>query len=246
MKKKTGFTLIELLVVVAIIAVLIAMLLPALSAAREQAKSAVCQSNLHQLGQAETYYYNDWNGTIAWTRFDGSDGVYSSWAGQLWQYLYSKKLPNWVDTATPAIEKPEVLFCPSTNLQTPQAYANSCTWSDIPRAVGAYLKNICYTRNSFNAAKYGYYQPGYLITPGIKIDKITNPSRTPDIADGWDRNFDANWQWYVDYLPYLGATKISYRHSSYNGFNMVLWDGHVTSVKNSLWGKYELMPETLQ
>jgi prepilin-type N-terminal cleavage/methylation domain-containing protein len=42
-----SFTLIELLVVVAIIAVLVAMLLPALAMAREQARRAVCLSNLH-------------------------------------------------------------------------------------------------------------------------------------------------------------------------------------------------------
>lgn len=44
-----AFTLIELLVVVAIIAVLIALLLPALGAAREAAKSTICQSNVRQI-----------------------------------------------------------------------------------------------------------------------------------------------------------------------------------------------------
>ena len=55
-KKVSAFTLIELLVVVSIIALLVSILLPTLGRAREQARRAVCLSNLRQLALAELIY----------------------------------------------------------------------------------------------------------------------------------------------------------------------------------------------
>jgi prepilin-type N-terminal cleavage/methylation domain-containing protein/prepilin-type processing-associated H-X9-DG protein len=81
MLKLLRFTLIELLVVIAIIAILAAMLLPALSKAREKARAASCVNNLKQTMQSILLYIDDFNGVLIFNTNWSSNWVTSLTGG---------------------------------------------------------------------------------------------------------------------------------------------------------------------
>ena len=78
MKQRNGFTLIELLVVISVIAVLLALLFPALSKARAQARGAACQTQLKQWGTIIAMYTMDNNNTY-WIEYTQRRNPAGTW-----------------------------------------------------------------------------------------------------------------------------------------------------------------------
>ena len=115
----TGFTLVELLVVIGIIAVLISILLPALSRARESAKTVQCASNMRQIGLAMRMYAGDNRGAVPPADMGADVNEYGTpspapspavcfWSFQdlIWAKGYAKHTGRWA--GDPAKSKPGI------------------------------------------------------------------------------------------------------------------------------------------
>jgi prepilin-type N-terminal cleavage/methylation domain-containing protein len=215
MKPKRAFTLIELLVVIAIIGILAAMILSAVSRAKNSASKVTDLNNLKQIMVALHLNASDNDDVLPppnWDNggFNGANGN-GTFAGWLYKPDLTLTGTNRFNVKTglfwDALRSPEIYFCPMDNPQ-------STTFGERPQQISTY---------AMNGAVIGFMA---MIYPPVKLSMM----RPTDCAF-WetDETVPANFNDGANY-PHEG---VSGRH--YQGGIQAAFDGSVNYVRLVDW-----------
>ncbi|MBE6380644.1 MAG: DUF1559 domain-containing protein [Lentisphaerae bacterium] len=223
--KRKPFTLIELLVVIAIIAILAAMLLPALSAARERARGTQCVGNLKQLGTGLVAYSMDNKDFYVIARTGVAPYDSCNYMDFLAPYIFGREVTkNGANMSS--ISNNSNLLCPTTAYCAYNRIVGSEKVGGDGKTMITYGYNMAVNENDFNN-DVGLYI--WKVNKTRNAGGVKDPTGTVAFMDSFC--LDGARAELVEYpgsSNYPGTKYIDGTHGKQ--VNMAFCDGHVDSM----------------